>query len=186
MHCRSILLLSTVLLAGTAFAQTEQDAASDAEEQAAEIGATASADVMGADGASHGTVTFTQTNSGVLVRAELTGLPPGPHGFHLHEVGECEPPFESAGEHYNPTSVNHGFMAEGGPHIGDLPNITVPDSGSATIEHLNAFVSLSPESGNTLFDDDGTAIIVHANADDYESQPSGEAGDRIACGVVTQ
>jgi Cu-Zn family superoxide dismutase len=181
---RHTILLTAILAAGPAFAQTEPDNA--AEPAAAGASATATAELQGADGASHGTVTLTQTNAGVLVRAELTGLPPGPHGFHFHETGLCEPPFESAGGHYNPTNVNHGYMAEGGPHVGDLPNVTVPETGDVTIEHLNAFVSLSPDSGNTLLDEDGTAIVVHAGADDYQSQPSGESGDRIACGVVAQ
>lgn len=159
------------LLASPAFAQ-------------AELGTTATAAMKGADGADHGSVTLTETNSGVLVRAELTGLPPGRHGFHLHAVGECEPPFESAGDHYNPTNVNHGFLAEGGPHVGDMPNIHVPDSGGITVEVLNTFVSLAPDSGNSLSDEDGTALVIHADPDDYEGQPSGHAGDRIACGVV--
>jgi superoxide dismutase, Cu-Zn family len=149
-----------------------------------EVGDTATVAMKGADGGDLGSVTLTETNSGVLVKAELTGLPPGPHGFHFHAVGQCEPPFESAGDHYNPTNVSHGFLAEGGPHVGDMPNIHVPESASITVEMLNSFVSLTPDSGNTLFDDDGTAIVVHADPDDYEGQPSGHAGDRIACGVV--
>lgn len=166
--CLAALLLST-----SAFAQ-------------AEIGATATAVLKGADGADHGSVTLTETNSGVLLRAELTGLPAGPHGLHFHAVGECEPPFESAGDHYNPTNVEHGFLAEGGPHVGDMPNIHVPESGEITVEVLNTFVSLAPDSGNSLFDEDGTALVIHADPDDYEGQPSGHAGDRIACGVVEQ
>jgi superoxide dismutase, Cu-Zn family len=170
-HVRSALALATTLFAGAAMAQ-------------AEMGATASATMMGPDGAKHGTVTFTETNSGVIIKAELTGLPPGPHGFHLHAVGQCEPPFESAGDHYNPTNVDHGFMAENGPHVGDMPNIHAPDSGDITVEILNAFVSLATDSGNSLFDDDGTALVIHADPDDYAGQPAGHAGDRIACGVV--
>lgn len=190
---RSMLLaLIAVLGAGSAFAQTDAPADAEgaaaettqAEAAAAEIGATATASFKGVDGADHGTAALTQTNSGVLIRAELTGLPPGPHGFHFHTTGACEPPFESAGGHVNPTNVKHGFLAEGGPHIGDLPNIDVPETGNATVEQLNAFVSLSPDSGNTLLDEDGTSLLVHAGADDYKTDPSGESGDRIACGVV--
>ena len=187
-----LLAAAAVLAIGPAFAQTEAPAEAPAAEMAetkagpAQIGATAKASVKGADGADHGTVTLTQTSAGVLIRAELTGLPPGPHGFHLHTTGACEPPFESAGGHFNPTSAKHGFLDEAGPHVGDLPNIEVPESGNAVVEHLNAFVSLSPESGNTLFDEDGTSIVVHAGADDYKTDPSGQSGDRIACGVVEQ
>jgi Cu-Zn family superoxide dismutase len=168
---RTAVALGAILAASHALAQAESDAS-------------ASATMEGTDGADHGSVTFTETNSGVLIKAELTGLPPGPHGFHLHAVGVCEPPFESAGDHYNPTNVAHGFLAEGGPHVGDLPNIHIPDSGAVTVEVLNAFVALREDSGNTLFDEDGTALLIHAAADDYQGQPGGHAGDRIACGVV--
>ncbi len=170
---RTAAALAAALSVGSAMAQSEPVA-------------TATATMIGADGAEHGTVTFTETNSGVLIDAELTGLPPGPHGFHFHAVGQCEAPFESAGGHYNPTNVDHGFLAENGPHVGDMPNIHAPDSGDITVEVLNAFVSLAPDSGNSLFDEDGTALLIHADPDDYAGQPSGHAGDRIACGVVEQ
>jgi Cu-Zn family superoxide dismutase len=144
----------------------------------------ASASLKGADGADHGTVTFTESPNGVLISAELTGLPSGVHGFHLHETGACEPDFGAAGGHYNPTAAEHGFMMIGGPHAGDMPNIHVPDSGDLTVEVFNPNITLEEGAPETLFDDDGTAVIIHAGADDYESQPSGAAGDRIACGVV--
>jgi Cu-Zn family superoxide dismutase len=169
MHLSTTIALAAVLAAGAALAQDAM---------------TATASLKGADGADHGTVTLTETPAGVLVRAELTGLPPGEHGFHFHETGACEPPFESAGGHYNPTAAEHGFKAVGGPHGGDMPNIHVPESGDLTVEVFNAGVTLEDGAPDTLFDDDGTALIVHAGADDYESQPSGDAGDRIACGVV--
>lgn len=168
---RAAMALAAVLAAGPAFSQ---DAL------------TATASMKGADGADHGTVTFTQTPNGVLIKAELTGLPPGEHGFHLHESGACEPDFEAAGGHYNPAAAEHGFMMVGGPHAGDMPNIHVPDSGNLTVEVFDPAVTLEEGAPETLFDDDGTAVIVHSGADDYESQPSGDAGDRIACGVVSQ
>jgi len=143
---------------------------------------TATATMMSPDGANLGAVTLLQTPHGVLLTAELTGLPPGVHAFHLHAVGGCTPDFGMAGGHYNPTEAEHGILVEGGPHAGDMPNIHVPESGNLTIEVLNTFVSLSGE--NPLFDDDGTSVMIHAGADDYASQPSGAAGDRIACGVV--
>ena len=129
-------------------------------------------------------MTFTQAASGVLVAAELSGLPAGPHGFHIHETGTCEPPFESAGGHYNSAGAEHGFFAVGGPHAGDMPNIHVPESGSLTVDVLNTLVSLEEGAPETLFDDDGSVIVVHADPDDYQGQPSGHAGDRIACGVI--
>jgi Cu-Zn family superoxide dismutase len=167
---RNALVLVAALAAAPAFAQNEM--------------ATGTAALKGADGADMGAVTLTQTPAGVLIMAELTGLPAGVHGFHFHETGACEPPFESAGGHYNPTGADHGFLVEGGPHAGDMPNIHVPESGSLTIEVLNANVTLEEGAPETLFDDDGTALMIHAHADDYKSQPSGEAGDRLACGVV--
>jgi superoxide dismutase, Cu-Zn family len=142
----------------------------------------AQAALMNADGEQVGTAEFTSTPVGTLIRAELTGLPPGPHGFHIHETGACEAPtFESAGGHHNPTDAEHGFLVEGGPHAGDMPNIHVPESGALTIEVLNPFVRME---GGELFDDDGSALMVHAGADDYQSQPSGDAGDRLVCGVI--
>jgi Cu-Zn family superoxide dismutase len=167
---RTTIALAAALAAGPALAQGEM--------------ATASASLVGPDGAELGTATFTDTPAGVLIEAELTGLPPGEHGFHLHETGACEAPFESAGGHYNPSNAEHGFNVTGGPHAGDMPNIHVPDSGSLTIEVLNTYVTLQDGAASTLFDEDGTALMIHSGADDYESQPSGEAGDRIACGVV--
>jgi Cu-Zn family superoxide dismutase len=143
----------------------------------------ATAALKGADGANLGSATLTQTPAGVLISAELTGLPAGVHGFHLHETGKCEPPFESAGGHFNPTGAEHGYVA-GGPHAGDMPNVHVPDAGSLTLEVLNTEISLEDGAQASLFDADGSALLVHMHGDDYRSQPSGEAGDRIACGVV--
>ncbi len=145
---------------------------------------TAKAVMKGVDGAELGTVTFTETPAGVLIQADLTGLPPGAHGFHLHETGSCEPDFGAAGGHFNPTAAEHGFLVVGGPHAGDMPNIHVPDSGALTIEVLNTNVTLEEDAPETLFDDDGTALLIHAGVDDYKSPPSGDAGTRIACGVV--
>ncbi len=144
----------------------------------------AKAAMKGPDGADLGIVTFTQTPAGVLISADLKGLPPGVHGFHLHEKGDCGPPFTNAGGHFNPTGAEHGFLAVGGPHAGDMPNIHVPDSGSLSIEILKPDVTLAAGAPETLLDDDGTSLVIHAGADDYKSAPSGMSGDRIACGVV--
>jgi Cu-Zn family superoxide dismutase len=131
-----------------------------------------------------GTVELTQTPHGVLVRAVVEGLEPGTHGFHIHETGECEPPFESAGGHFNPTGAEHGFLVAAGPHAGDMVNLNVPEGGGEVVyETLNTMVTLAGGE-NALLDEDGSAIVVHAGADDYSSQPSGHAGDRLACGVI--
>lgn len=144
----------------------------------------AQARLKGADGSDRGSATFTQTPAGVLFKAELSGFPPGEHAFHIHEVGECEPPFKSAGGHFNPTDAKHGFMSPEGPHAGDMPNIHVPDSGELTISVLNTYVSLDKNAPNSLRGGEGTALMVHAGADDHESDPAGDAGERIACGVI--
>lgn len=143
------------------------------------------ANLEGVDGADHGTVTLKDTPSGMVhVSAELTGLAPGTHGFHIHETGACDGAdgFQSAGGHLA-GDMEHGVLAEGGPHPGDMPNIHVPDSGALTVEYFLSGVAL--EGGDvSIMDDDGAAIMIHSGADDYESQPSGDAGDRIACGVI--
>jgi Cu-Zn family superoxide dismutase len=136
-----------------------------------------------AQGAEVGRATLTTTPSGVLISLELTALPAGDHAFHIHAVGKCEPPkFESAGPHFNPDTTKHGLMNPDGPHAGDMPNLHVPDSGKLTIEVLNPTVTLGAESA--LLDEDGSALVVHAVADDYQTDPAGNAGDRIACGVI--
>jgi Cu-Zn family superoxide dismutase len=136
------------------------------------------------DGNNVGEVTLKQTPNGVLLTAELKNLPEGAHAFHVHEVGECVAPFKSAGGHYSPDDSKHGFLVKGGPHAGDMPNIHVPASGELTIEVFNSRISLAEDAANTVFDDDGSTIIIHEGGDDYESQPAGAAGPRIACGVI--
>ena len=146
---------------------------------------TASAVLRDASGKEVGAATFTVTPSGVLISLDLTAVPPGGHGFHVHTTGKCEPPdFKSAGPHFNPDHTQHGMMNLEGPHSGDMPNLHVPDSGKLQVEILNTLVSLDGDAG--LLDNDGSALIVHAGADDYKTDPAGNAGDRIACGVVTR
>jgi len=131
-----------------------------------------------------GKVELTDSPSGVLMRLTLDGIPPGDHAFHVHAVGKCEPPdFKSAGPHFNPDDIKHGLMNAEGPHAGDMPNLHVPADGKVQVEVLNPAVPLSAESA--LLDEDGAAIVVHAGADDYQTDPAGNAGDRIACGVIT-
>lgn len=138
------------------------------------------------EGAEVGTATFTQAGDGVRIEYELTSLPAGEHGFHLHQMGSCEAPsFESAGGHFNPDNRSHGFDHPQGPHAGDLPNITIGEAGDTlTGDYMNDRVTLAEGAPNSLFDADGTALVVHADPDDNESQPSGNAGARIACGVI--
>lgn len=147
---------------------------------AAEVGDEASAAMMDAEGNEVGTVELSEMQNGTLVVAKLTGLPEGTHAFHVHETGQCEPPFESAGGHYNPTGAQHGFGAQAGPHAGDMPNIHVPASGELTVEIFNATLSVD----DNLLDNDGAAVVIHEGVDDYETNPAGDAGARIACGVI--
>lgn len=179
MMMRASLLTLVAILATPAFAQSDMKPAEGKGDMAR-----ASAALKGLDGAEHGTISLRQTPHGVLVHAELTGLPPGVHGFHIHTTGACEPPFQSAGGHFNPSGVKHGILAAEGPHAGDMPNIHVPESGALEIEYLNPMVSLTEGGDGYLLDDDGSAMMIHAGADDYASDPTGNAGDRIACGVI--
>lgn len=132
-----------------------------------------------------GTATLMQTPNGVLIDADLSSLPPGEHAFHIHQTGRCDAAdgFKSAGGHYTPSKREHGFKVEGGPHAGDMPNQFVGADGKLRLHAINPGVSLLQGEG-TLFAGSGTALVVHAKADDYRSQPAGDAGDRLACAVI--
>ena len=145
--------------------------------------------LVNASGFEIGTVTIEDEEVGVEVDIDATSLPEGPHAVHFHENGTCDgPDFTSAGGHYNPSGVNHGFdAASPNPHAGDMRNIDVPRSGVVEVELDNERVTLRPRDGLApLLDSNGTALIIHAGADDYESQPSGDAGGRIACAVIAR
>ncbi|MGI8525436.1 MAG: superoxide dismutase family protein [Pseudolabrys sp.] len=144
----------------------------------------AKADLKFTDGKEAGSVNLTQTTAGVLFTLTVKGMPPGEHAFHVHETGKCEPPFATAGGHFNPGAKKHGLEAVEGAHAGDMPNLHVPQSGELTVEVLNAAVTLEKGKPNSLFKDGGTALVIHAGTDDYKSDPAGNAGGRIACGVV--
>lgn len=145
----------------------------------------ARAELRTVDGQTVGVATLTDTPNGVLIQADLSNLPPGSHGMHVHEAGACTPTFDAAGGHFNPGNRAHGALVPAGMHAGDLPNIRVPESGRVQVEVLEPGVTL--DSGpNRLLDTDGAALVVHSSADDYSSQPAGNAGSRIACGVITR
>ena len=146
---------------------------------------TATAELKSAQGQNVGNATLTQVPDGVRVLIEARGLPPGPHGVHIHEVGKCDPQFASAGGHFNPAGKQHGLENPAGPHAGDLPNITIAADGTGRLESLNRNVSLDG-SAATLFDADGSALVVHAGPDDFKTDPAGNSGARIACGVITR
>jgi Cu-Zn family superoxide dismutase len=144
------------------------------------------ADVIGLDGESLGMVMLTGTPNGVLVTADLKGLPEGEHGFHFHEKGICDPgeKFATAGGHFAAGAEKHGMLMEGGPHGGDMPNQHVGADGTLKTELFNMGVTLGA-GPKSLQDADGSALVIHAGADDYKSQPSGDAGGRIACAVIS-
>ena len=145
---------------------------------------TAKATLKDASGKEVGKVELVQLTNGVLLKMALKGAPPGDRAFHIHAIGKCEPPFTSAGPHFNPASHKHGLEAKEGSHAGDMPNLHIPANGELVIEIANPMVSLVKGQPNSLFDADGSAIIIHAGADDYKTDPTGNAGDRVACGVV--
>jgi superoxide dismutase, Cu-Zn family len=154
---------------------------------ATQVGAqTANAVLINPDGKEIGSVALTQLAQGVRIFAQAADLPPGVHAFHIHETGECTPPdFTSAGGHYNPGGAEHGWANPNGHHAGDLPNVHVQEDGVLAVEYFTDAVTLG-EGDATLFDDDGSAIVMHEGADDYETDPAGDAGARIACGVIAK
>lgn len=138
-----------------------------------------------AKGTAVGTATLTELKKGVKIDLDLHGLTPGEHALHFHDKGVCKgPKFESAGGHFSPTPSKHGFDMDGGPHAGDMPNLIAQADGSAKLELVNVNVTLD-KGPNSLLKAGGTALVIHEKADDYKSQPAGDAGGRFACGEIT-
>ncbi|MDE2801639.1 MAG: superoxide dismutase family protein [Chloroflexota bacterium] len=155
-----------------------------------EVGLTAAAELVSPSGDAIGTVEFRQAATGVLVMADLKGIAPGGHAFIIHEFGSCSPDFDAAGDHFNPEETDHGFVhsnwegnGSAGAHGGDLPNIYAAADGSARADFFTQGIILNSGPRHSVFDDDGSAIIVHERPDAYGEEES-DTGARIACGII--
>jgi len=144
-----------------------------------------SATIINSKGEAVGSATLTQGPHSVTIAVEVSRLPPGLHGIHIHAIGKCDPPdFQTAGGHFNPFGKKHGLKAPEGPHAGDLPNLEVGPDGKGKIEGTVGGLTLGKEGLAVLLDSNGTAVVIHAGPDDETTDPAGNSGARIACGVI--
>ena len=149
---------------------------------AAPTSSTVTVNLVNRDNMPVGTATIEEAVKGVKISLDLKNMPPGERAIHFHEKGEClAPEFKTAGDHFAPTNKEHGHKSKKGPHAGDMKNITVGKDGTLKTDFINAYVDLKSGSPTNIM---GKALVIHAAADDYVSQPAGNAGDRIACAVI--
>jgi Cu-Zn family superoxide dismutase len=146
----------------------------------------ATAELKNAKAEAVGTASLWEDASGVRLAIQVRGIPAGRHGIHIHAVGRCDPPdFTTSGGHFNPGGKKHGLKSPAGPHVGDLPNLEVGADGTGRLEHATRLLTLGT-GPTSLFDADGSAIVIHANPDDETTDPTGNSGRRIACGVIVR
>ena len=170
----SVLVIAAAALAGLAACVTAPVSAQ------MPAGPGAAGEIINSEGQAIGSVNLNQLTNGLQIIATAENLPSGVHGFHIHAVGECQPPsFESAQGHFNPGDSSHGFQSEGGPHAGDLPNVHIGPDGVLAVEFLTDRMSLR-EGDNAVLDDDGAALVIHQGADDYQTDPARPARPRHA------
>ncbi len=169
-----LICVTAVFLAGCGFSEA------DATEKVK-----VDVSLVNSEGKEIGKATLTEHQKGVHILLQAKDLSPGVKGIHFHETAKCEKPtFETAGGHFNPTGKEHGFQNTKGYHAGDLPNIEVDKDGTIELETISPAVVLTAGKSNSLLDADGSALVIHENADDYETDPSGNSGKRIVCGEI--
>ncbi len=170
-----LTLLSTAIFAVSGYASAD------------ELGKTINSTVINSEGIKIGTANFQQGNTGTIIRIDVAGLKPGKLGMHFHTVGSCEDDtaFKTAEGHIMPDNEPHGYLHPQGPHAGNLPNLVVHKDGTAHVELYSQMVSvMGYKNAPALSDEDGSALIIHENEDDYKTQPIGGSGGRVACAVI--